>query len=228
MTGETLRIIDANLNRIGEGLRVLEDVARLLLNDAVLSQQLKEMRHEMVKGDWSVQQQLLQARDSEGDVGINLEVLGEGKQRGLPVTVVANARRVQESLRVIEELAKAPGISLDSGKFKQARFNLYNIEKDLLSKLQRQDKMELFTGLYVIVDTQALRGRSHFEVAGSAIRGGAKIIQLRDKVHTKKELLPIAQKLGDLCAEKNVLFIINDYLDIIEISFLSHLVGGTG
>ena len=37
-SGQTLRVIDANLNRIGEGLRLLENLARLLLNDAVLTQ----------------------------------------------------------------------------------------------------------------------------------------------------------------------------------------------
>ena len=73
ISGQTLRIIDANLNRIGEGLRLLEDTARLLLNDASLTQQLKTMRHELVTGDWSFNKQLLQARDSEGDVGINIE-----------------------------------------------------------------------------------------------------------------------------------------------------------
>ena len=66
--GDTLRIIDANLNRIGEGLRVLEELARLMLNDAILTQQLKNMRHDLVRHDWQMQQQLLQARDSEGDV----------------------------------------------------------------------------------------------------------------------------------------------------------------
>ena len=61
---QTLRIIDANLNRIGEGLRLLEDLARLLLNDATLSQQLKTMRHGLVTSDWSFNQKLLQSRDS--------------------------------------------------------------------------------------------------------------------------------------------------------------------
>ncbi len=46
---QTLRIIDANLNRIGEGLRLLEDLARLLLNDSTLTQQLKTMRHEILE-----------------------------------------------------------------------------------------------------------------------------------------------------------------------------------
>jgi len=140
MSSQTLRIIDANLNRIGEGLRVLEDIARLLLDDADLSQQLKDMRHEMVKVDLSLEQQFLQARNSEGDVGINLEASNEKKYKELSATVVANSRRVQEAMRVLEELAKNPGVPLESDKFKRARFALYTIEKKLFSKLTRQDK----------------------------------------------------------------------------------------
>jgi thiamine-phosphate pyrophosphorylase len=213
---QALRIIDANLNRIGEGLRLLEDMARLLLNDATLTQQLKTMRHEILRGDWPFQQQLLNARDAESDVGINIGVPGDEKQRGLAITVIANARRVQESLRTLEEIAKIPGITpeLDSEKFKQARFNLYSIEQNLLSKLLRRDKVERMLGLYVIIDTQALKGRSHIEVANQVIRGGAKAIQLRDKLQSKKELLFIAQQLRNLCTEHNVLFIVNDYLDL--------------
>jgi len=213
---QILRVIDANLNRAGEGLRFLEDVARLVLDDSVLTQQLKTMRHELLRGDWPFQQQLLEARNSEGDVGINIEVHGEEKQRELPIMVVANARRVQESLRTIEELAKSPEVTrgLDSERFKQARFNLYTIEQALLSKLLRQGKIQQINGLYVIIDTQALGNRSHIEAATQAIRGGASTIQLRDKLLGKKELLPTAQKLRNLCTEHSVLFIINDYLDL--------------
>ncbi len=212
----TLRIIDADLNRIGEGLRFLEDVARLLLDDAGLTQQLKTMRHELLSSNWSFQRQLLETRDAQGDVGTNIEVTGEEKQKELPTLVVANARRVQESLRTIEELAKLPEAltGLDSEGFKQARFDLYSIEQELLSKLLRQDKTKRITGLYVIIDTQTLKGRSPVVAAAQAIRGGAKVVQLRDKLLSRKELLPIARELRNLCAEHNVLFIINDYLDL--------------
>jgi len=212
----TLRIIDANLNRIGEGLRFLENLTRLLLNDATLTQQLKTMRHELVTTDWPSYQQLLQSRDAECDVGINIKTLKQKKPRDLPTTVVANARRVQESLRTIEELAKLSDTTpkLDPEKFQQARFNLYTIEQKLLSKLLRQDKIEHLPGLYAIIDTQALKDRGHIEVAEQAIQGGAKTIQLRDKLGSKRELLPIAQKLKNLCAEQDVLFIVNDYLDL--------------
>jgi len=213
---QTLRIIDANLNRIGEGLRLLEDLARLLLNDATLTQQLKTMRHELVTSDWSFNQQLLQSRDSESDVGINIEAPEQAEPKELPLAVVANARRIQEALRTLEELAKIPDTTskLDSDKFKQARFSLYTMERTLLSKLLRKDKIRSIPGLYVIIDTQALKGRSHIEVASQAIHGGAKAVQLRDKPQSKKELLSIAQELRSLCTEHNVLFIMNDYLDL--------------
>ncbi len=213
---QTLRIIDANLNRVGEGLRLLEEVARLLLDDAALTQQLKTMRHELIISDSSFQQQLLQSRNSESDVGIDIEVPGEEKEKELPMVLVANSRRVQESLRTLEELAKVPGTTskLDSEKFKQARFNLYTIEQKLMSRLLRQDKLKHISGLYVIIDTQALKGRSHLEVASQAIRGGAKTIQLRDKVQSRIKLLPIAERLRALCTEHNVLLVINDYLDV--------------
>ncbi|HUV56017.1 MAG TPA: thiamine phosphate synthase [Dehalococcoidales bacterium] len=213
---QTLRIIDANLNRISEGLRLLENIARLMLNDVALTQQLKTMRHELIVGNWSFNKQLLQTRDAEGDVGVNIEAPGQEQPRDIPTMIVANSRRIQESLRTMEELAKVPGITpeLNSDKFMQARFDLYTIERNLVSRLLRRDKVKQLHGLYAIIDTQALQGRNPAEVANQVIQGGAKIIQLRDKILSKKELLPIAQQLKNLCTEHNVLFIVNDYLDI--------------
>jgi len=129
-----------------------------VLNDVVLTQQLKTMRHEMVRGDLVFNRQLLQARDSAADVGINLEVAGEAKKGNLSAIVLANSRRVQEALRVIEEMAATVGVNLDSEKFKQARFNLYTIERVLLSRLLRRDKLENLTGLYAIIEGARLSG----------------------------------------------------------------------
>ena len=211
---QTRRIIDANIDRIGEGLRLLEDIARFLLNDAPLTQQLKNMRHELLTVDLSLSQQLLQARRAEADIGTNIKAPQQAKERELPQVIVANARRVQESLRVVEELSKTPGIKLDPEKYKKARFNLYTIERDLMSRLLRKDQVERITGFYAIVDTQALSGRSHIRVAEELIRGGSRVVQLRDKTLSSRKLLPIARELRELCVEHDVLFIVNDYLDI--------------
>jgi thiamine-phosphate pyrophosphorylase len=211
---DTLRIIDANINRIGEGLRVLEEFARLSLNDTALTQRLKDLRHDILDIDLKMQEQLIDARDSRGDVGADMEASGGNKQRDAEKAIVANARRVQESLRVMEETAKAPGIGLDSDKYKKARFALYAIEKDLLGRMLRQDKLKRLTGLYVIIDTAFLKGRSPAEAAAQVIRGGAKVIQLRDKERSSGELLPMAEEIKKICTENNVLFIVNDSLDI--------------
>jgi thiamine-phosphate pyrophosphorylase len=211
---QTRRIIDANCNRIGEGLRFLEDVARFILNDEKLSQQLKSTRHEVIHNLSSLGIDTLSTRDAFGDVGRDNESISH--QEDLPSLVKANSKRVQEALRVVEELAKLPDISpnLTSDKFESTRFAMYTIEQQLISKLQRLDKIQRLFGLYVILDTQTLGQRDIFEVAEKVISGGASVIQLRDKQREKGELLNIAHNLADLCRQTNILFIINDYLDI--------------
>ena len=42
--------------------------------------------------------------------------------------------------------------------------------------------------LYVITDEQLSKGRSHAEIARSAIEGGADVIQLRDKSASSRKL----------------------------------------
>ncbi len=214
MPYETFRIIDANCNRLGEGFRFLEDVARFVLNDADLSQQLKTMRHTLVKNLSKFGPDLLTTRDAEKDVGIHIESFSE--QQDLPSLITANAKRAEEALRVIEEIAKIPEIShiLDTREFKQARFDLYTLERRLLSSILRKHKAAQVAGLYVILDTQVLGMKNEIDVAAKAIRGGVKVIQLRDKHRGKGDLLVIAQKLKEICFESNVLFIINDYLEI--------------
>ncbi len=214
LSKQTLRIIDANLNRIGESLRLLEDIARLILNDAALSKQLKTIRHDLEQVDFTFKKQLLQARQADSDVGADIKVSQQFEKRDLHTAVIANSRRIEQSLRVIEELSKTPGIELDSDRFEKARFEFYTIEKELVSKLLRKDKADRIKGLYAIIDTDSLKGRSHIDIAKQILEGGAKIIQLRNKNTPKKDLLSIAIELNKLCAEYNALFIVNDYIDI--------------
>ena len=224
MHHQPLRMIDANLNRSSEGLRVLEDVARFLLNDAELSQRLKTLRHDLARETNSLSVGLLSQRDSEHDVGHPYLIPPRKKKlnirtsspQGLLDLVTANAKRVEESLRVVEELAKLPELSsmLNSVSFEQTRFALYTLERDLISRISRRDKIERIAGLYVILDRQFLAGKDELDIAGQIIEGGARVIQLRDKQSKKGDLLLVAQKLKELCSQAGVLFIINDYLDL--------------
>jgi thiamine-phosphate pyrophosphorylase len=163
-----------------------------------------------------LQRQLLVSRNSGGDVAAFAEAPAEGVRGNAAAIATANARRAQESLRVLEEVAKLyPQTSaLDWKRFRHARFDLYKLEQDLVLRLLRQEKAGKMSGLYVLIDTQALKGRSEVEVARGAIRGGATVIQLRDKQRNKRELLPIAQGLKALCASSGIPFLINDHLDL--------------
>ena len=69
-------------------------------------------------------------------------------------------------------------------------------------------------GLYVIVDAQAVQGRDLVAVTEEVLRGGARVIQLRDKVHDKGDVLPVARRIRDLCREHDALLIINDHADL--------------
>jgi thiamine-phosphate pyrophosphorylase len=211
-----LRLVDANLDRLGEGLRVLEDVSRFLLNDAALSRQLKTLRHTLVKDLGPLEQELLSARRVAEDVGGPTRKRVALQHQNLPVLVTANSRRVQESLRVLEEFSRLSG-GLLAGKassFENARFEVYDLEQQLVGRLLRHDKAGRLKGLYLVLDTMALKGRDEVEVAAAAIRGGAGVIQLRDKQRSKSGVLAVARKLRDLCAGKGVLFIVNDHLDV--------------
>jgi thiamine-phosphate pyrophosphorylase len=211
-----VRVVDENLNRLAEGLRVLEDIARMVLNETDLTAKLKNLRHDLIRSDLPFNLELLRSRNSAGDIGAGLEEPGQNEPQKLSLIVVANARRAQESLRVLEETAKLPEMAgkLDTNKFKQARFALYSIEKELVERLARQDKLNKISGLYVVLDTSCLKGRRHLEVARELIEAGVKVIQLRDKVTPKNQLLPVARELANLCRQQDVLLIINDHLDV--------------
>ena len=211
-----LRLVDANLDRLGEGLRVLEDVSRFLLNDAVLSKRLKSLRHTLVKDLGPLERDLLSARRVMEDVGAPTAKHAASRHQDLPALVVANSRRVQESLRVLEEFSRVSGTPL-AGKaagFEKARFEVYDLEQQLVGRLLRQDKAARLKGLYLVLDTTALKGRDEVQVVAAAIRGGVRMIQVRDKQQSKTVVLAVARKLRDLCAGKGVLFIVNDHLDI--------------
>jgi thiamine-phosphate pyrophosphorylase len=216
----TLRIIDASLNRIGEGLRFLEETARMILDDAGLTQKLKDLRHDIVVVEPYLHRQLVDARDSSGDVGADTQATGESGERNLEQLLVANSRRVQESLRTLEELAKLPDSpeEMDTDRYRQARFAVYEIEKELTGRITRKDRAERIKGLYLIIDMEILGDRSYMEIAEQAIKGGAAVIQLRDKIQGKKQTLAAARELRELCGKHGTLFIVNDHVDIAAAS----------
>ena len=136
---KTARILDANLNRSREGLRVVEDIVRFILDDADLASRIKVMRHTVTS---LVQQlplselELLKARDSNGDVGMNLNCASEDLRPDIPQVASANIHRAQEAMRVLEELSKLYSDDVPL-QFKKLRFQIYELEKEITPRLMK-------------------------------------------------------------------------------------------
>ena len=73
-------------------------------------------------------------------------------------------------------------------------------------------------GLYFIIDPQVTGGREPLEVAESALLGGARVVQLRDKLRDKGMILPLARSLHDLCRKHDALLIVNDHADVAKLA----------
>ena len=86
--------------------------------------------------------------------------------------------------------------------------------RDSFGKALRSRQSDRIRGLYVIIDPEVTNGRDPLDIARAAVRGGARIIQLRDKLRDKGEIMPLAIELKDLCQDNNVLLIINDHVDM--------------
>ncbi len=128
MNKELYRVIDANLNRLKEGIRVIEDMARYADNNKELSTKLKTLRHLAKIEDI---QPLLKSRDAQNDV-LRPTMETEMNRSSIQSIIIANYKRAQESSRVLEEVYKIVSPEL-SENFKHIRYELYTLEKENLS-----------------------------------------------------------------------------------------------
>jgi len=121
------RLIDANLNRLREGIRVCEDIERYINNNKELSQKLKSIRHDCRVKDALI---YLMSRDIVGDV-LKETTVSESKRADIASVQISNIKRAQESARVLEESLKLLD-EKEAQKFKLIRYALYGLEKDIL------------------------------------------------------------------------------------------------
>ena len=118
------RLIDANLNRLKEGIRVIEDINRYIFDDVSLTSSLKQLRHSLQA---AYDQNRLRYRDIENDVQ-KKSIASELKRTSITDLIIANFSRAQESARVLEESFKLIDPKL-SELFKEVRYGLYSVEK---------------------------------------------------------------------------------------------------
>jgi len=185
------RIIDANINRAKEGLRVVEDICRFVLDNAELTDNIKDIRHKLTKLVTIPDSLLVASRGSDEDVARQREVPQRKSTRQI---FTANTKRVTEALRVMEEF-------LDNGsEIKDVRYLVYDLEKVISSKLKLVLPFE--NDLYVVSDD--------VEVLKKAIADQVPIVQLRDKESDKQTIYQKALELVNYKKDKEVVFILND------------------
>ncbi len=205
---DVLRILDVNLNRAREAIRVLEDAARFLLDDQSLTMRLKSLRHRLTEAAETLPD-LTGARDTPGDVGTDLTTSGERTRSGLRDVVIAAAKRLGEALRSLEEYGKLVDSDF-AATIKQLRYTSYDVEAEVVARVP----MGAPQWKVCLLLTESLCDhRSWREVAVAAVAAGVDAIQLREKSLTDAALLTRAHELvglaGSTCA-----VIINDRPDI--------------
>jgi len=202
------QIIDANLDRAREGLRVLEDWARFGLGKNDYVSRIKNFRQILGKNHLEIYKQ---TRNYIEDQSKGLAHLEQFKRKAPEQIISSNAGRVQEALRVIEEFSRLDNHEL-SRIASEIRYEIYTLEIDLLSltKFKKSEEILKENDLYVITDQR----EKLLEIIEEILIAGVRIIQHRFKTGTDKNHLQEAIQIKNLCNKYNALFIINDRVDI--------------
>ena len=207
------RTIDANLNRIAEGLRVVEDISRFHFEHPELTKELKNFRHAVRKKFIDMDGRLVSFRDAQTDIG--KEISGHTKldnKKNLKQLITSNFKRIEEGLRTVEENLKILGEYQRSKVVEKLRFNIYETEKKCL----RLFRTTLPAGIYGITAEKFSKGRKNIEVIKEMIKGGVKIVQYREKLEDKslREIHKECKEARKMTGDNGVMFIVNDYVDI--------------
>lgn len=216
MQTSVLRILDANLNRAREALRVIEDHARFALDDADAALCAKTIRHGLRGMVEAIgPEELLTARDILNDVGRDVKTAGEIRRSSTDDVVRAALARLTEATRVLGEYGKLVSPAT-AGVAEGLRYQTYELEQRVVLRggLRAQ-----FRGvrLYVIL-TESLCSRGWYETAEAVLRGGAGCLQLREKELPDAELLSRARRLRELATQHDALLAVNDRPDIARLS----------
>ncbi|MGP1375331.1 MAG: thiamine phosphate synthase [Almyronema sp.] len=198
------RILDANLDRAREGLRIIEEWCRFGLNQADATQQIKDLRQRLAT--WHTDE-IRAARNTPADPGTRLSHPQEETRTSIQQVLQVNFGRTQEALRVLEEYGKL--INSQMGQdCKEMRYQVYTLESHLAGYQRWQRLQQAQSYLVTSPDERLL------ETVEASLQGGMAIVQYREKTLGDSDRLQIAKQLKNLCHRYGALFIINDRVDL--------------
>lgn len=212
---DTGRVLDANFNRAREACRVLEDYCRFVLDDQFLTSEAKSLRHELA----GIVQRLpsgllLTARDTLHDIGKDVSATGEYDRSSAAGVAAANVKRLQESLRSLEEYGKVVGPDL--GRDLEAlRYRAYTLERAVVLGSAARTRLANVR-LYLLLSGEGASASLDWIIAQSAA-GGVEAVQLREKSLSDRELIARARNVRRWTRQAGVVFIVNDRPDIAKL-----------
>ena len=202
------QIIDANLDRAREGLRVLEDWCRFGLGREDLVKKFKNFRQILGKHHLEIYKK---SRNYVIDNSIGMSHPEQFKRKEIKQLISSNAARVQEALRVVEEFSRIYDYSLSQNASK-IRYEIYSLEVEILEIISNKILRKILdeNNLYVISKDEP----NIINLLKAALEGGARIIQQRCKSENDYEILQQALEIRQLCNKFKAIFIVNDRVDI--------------
>ncbi|NLK62026.1 MAG: thiamine phosphate synthase [Fusobacteria bacterium] len=205
------RILDANVNRAAEGIRVIEDVCRFYFEDEDKTKKLREIRHKLRKTFKNIDDDFVNSRDSEHDIGKDIsQNTTLDKKTDLKQLITANFKRVEEAVRTMEESLKIIEKYEKSKIMENIRYEAYYLEKEILKLIT----IKLPKGIYGITAEKYSNGRKNIDVVREMIESGVKIIQYREKYKSMKEKYEECLEIREITRKNSVIFIVNDHIDI--------------
>ena len=216
MDAAILRAVDASANRALEGLRVVEDFLRFVLDDKFLTREAKELRHELAQVVAQLPTgELHAARETEADVGRAISTPSEARRDSAVNVCRASFQRTQQALRSLEEFAKLFDGVL-AGQFETLRYRAYTLEK--ASSVTEESCRRLAAARVCILVDAGPSSVVFAERVAQLVAAGADIVQLRDKCADDRTLVERAKILVEQSRSGATISIINDRPDIAFIA----------
>jgi len=206
------RLIDASANRAREGVRVLEDLARFVLDDRNLAGDLKAARHEIAGAVSDLGVRGVAARDTAGDVGTSIGTDAEYERPGIVAVAEAAGGRATEAVRALEEIAKTVSEATTSAaRLESMRYRLYDLAAATVAGLSRGRPVGW--RVQVLLTGSACR-RPWREVLAEVVAGGADAVQVREKDLDPAALLERVRAVVEVARPAGVAVIVNDRADV--------------
>mgnify|MGYP006097291341 FL=1 len=198
------RVLDANLNRAAEGMRVLEDIARFVLENQNLCSSIKKCRHELRSCTTKVT-----SRDTSGDVGTSVTTPLEESRNTLHDVAAASANRCSEALRVIEEFLK---LANETNTVEGIRYTMYDLSAEVLNGLGAKAKKQWSLCFVMTVNDCVLPWQDTLK---QSLVAGCDCVQIREKELNTPDCIAHTREVLSTAKTFGAQVIVNDRVDVM-------------